>query len=446
MKMRTFVSFLSLLPLLLACGCVQRPVAASHWSDNRTIYELNTRQFTAEGTFAAAEAHLPRLKELGVGIVWFMPIQPIGVENRKGDLGSYYAIRDYTAVNPEFGTMDDFRSFVDKAHSLDIKVILDWVANHTSPDAVWMADKSWYVLDSLGKPVAPYDWTDVAKLDYGNPDMRRAMVEAMDYWLREADIDGFRCDVAGELPTDFWEQAVPELRKTRPGLFMLAEAEKPELMHNAFDMYYGWSLHRVMNNIAAGKANVDSLRANLRFGRERFPSSIRMNFTSNHDENSWNGTEFERMGPAAETFAALTYILPGMPLIYNGQEMGFNRRLEFFTKDTIEWGTPNRFTELYHGLNVLRASNPALYSGPHEDTDFAEVENSMPAKVFSCVRHRGDNVVVAVFNLSGERMNVVISGDIPAGEYTGPGSGVKTVLPPETALELGPWEYRIYHR
>ena len=301
------------------------------WTADAVIYEVNVRQYTKEGTFKAFEEHLPRLQELGVDILWFMPVYPIGEVERKGELGSYYSIRDYKAVNPEFGDIDDFRSVVDKAHELGFKVILDWVANHTSRDHAWISEHpDWYVMDdSTGTPVAPFDWTDVAELNYDNADMRAAMLDAMTYWVSEVGVDGFRCDVAHEVPVDFWNDAVASLRQVRPDLFMLAESEEPALMTDAFDAYYGWSNHAYMNRLAQGKATAAEYAAYRVEHEGKLPvESIEMNFTSNHDENSWNGTEFERMGEAARQMAALTFAEPGMPLIYSGQEVGNDNSLE----------------------------------------------------------------------------------------------------------------------
>ncbi len=264
-----------------------------------------------------------------------------GGKDRKGTLGSYYSVRDYTQINSEFGTFDDFKSVVRQAQEMGMKVILDWVANHTSRDAVWVeANPGWYLRDSLGGDLSiMYDWTDIAQLDYSQHEMRKAMIEAMMFWVRETGIDGFRCDVAGEVPTGFWEEAKDSLLSLNPDIFLLAEAEKPELNETVFDAYYAWDFHHKMNMVAQGKENADSLRLSLLRMNNRFsPDAVPMFFTSNHDENSWNGTEFERMGDdAAETFAVLTYMLPGMPLIYSGQEVGLNRRLQFFEKDSIDW-------------------------------------------------------------------------------------------------------------
>ena len=399
-----FVPFIVILIWIGIVGCKPKqavfiPVEHPEWCKNSIIYEVNVRQFTPDGTFKSMQAHLPRLKELGVDILWFMPIHKIGVEDRKGKLGSYYSVQDYTSINPEFGTMKDFKAAVDEAHRLGFKVIIDWVANHTSRDAVWIKEHpDWYVHDSTGRIVGPYDWTDVAKLNYGNANMRKAMIDAMEYWLVNANIDGFRCDVAGEVPTDFWNNARMQLQKIKP-VFMLAEWENPALLKYAFDMDYAWELHRIMNQIAQGKLNVNTL---VRYYKKQdtlySANDIRMIFTSNHDENSWNGTEFERMGEAARTFAAYSYITPGMPLIYNGQEVALNKRLAFFTKDTITWTENVTYTNLYKKLNALKHDNSALWNGNYGGT-FQYSADSLK-NVITITRTKDASTVVGIFNLS----------------------------------------------
>ncbi|MEA4950320.1 MAG: alpha-amylase family glycosyl hydrolase [Petrimonas sp.] len=428
--------------ILFACG---KPTLTVHpeWVYNATIYEVNTRQFTPEGTFNAFAAHLPRLKELGVGILWLMPVQPIGEKDRKGTLGSYYSIKNYTEVNSEFGSMDDLKSVVKQAHDLGLKVILDWVPNHTSRDHTWVTEHSdWYKRDSLGNPIIMYDWTDIAPLDYDKIEMRTAMIDAMMFWVREADIDGFRCDVAYEVPTDFWKTAKDSLKRLKSDIFMLAEAEKPELNESVFDAYYAWDFHHKMNLVAQGKENVDSLRLSLKRMNDRFsPNAIPMYFTSNHDENSWNGTEFERMGEAAKTFAVLTYMLPGIPLIYSGQEVGLNRRLQFFEKDSISWMDNGGFTDLYTSLNAFKKANKALLS-QEQDGKMTEIVNDNPASVFSFKRVNEGNEIVCVFNLSKESVKVAFNDEVPGAGFTAfPHAGTATSA---KEMELAPWEYRIF--
>lgn len=420
-------------------------VKHAEWTKNAFIYEVNVRQFTKEGTFNAFADHLPKLKDLGVDILWFMPINPIGEVARKGSLGSYYSVKDYTAVNPEFGTIEDFKNVVQGAHDMGMKVIIDWVANHTSRDAKWMeTNPEWYVMDSVtNKPLAPFDWTDVAKLDYKKAEMRKAMIDAMQFWLQETKIDGFRCDVAFEVPTDFWDNAVKELRKTKPDLFMLAEAETPELQLNAFDMYYSWRLHSVMNKIAQGKQNADSLRACLKMIDTIFPkNTIPMNFTSNHDENSWNGTEFERMGKFAPEMAVLTFILPGMPMIYNGQEVGFNRRLQFFEKDSIDFNGDLSFTTLYKSLAKLRKDNPALNTPLSSEMKFLETDKD---SIIFAIQYKSDfNTVVAIFNFSDKMIQTTIEG-IHHGYYSEFMSEVGIKLRSKQKFEIQPAGYRIFY-
>ncbi|MDD4247254.1 MAG: alpha-amylase family glycosyl hydrolase [Dysgonamonadaceae bacterium] len=421
------------------------------WVYDATIYEVNVRQYTPEGTFSAFEAHIPRLKELGVDILWFMPIQTIGEVERKGSLGSYYSIQNYTQVNEEFGTFEDFKSVVEKAHASGLKVILDWVANHTSRDAVWLQNDDWYVTDSLGNVVAPYDWSDVAKLNYENSTMRNAMLQDMLWWVREADIDGFRCDVAGEVPTDFWERVADSIKTIKSDIFMLAEAEKPELNDKAFDAFYAWDFHHKMNSVAQGKENVDSLRASLNRINDNFPPrAIPMYFTSNHDENSWSGTEFERMGDATYAFAALTYVLPGMPLIYNGQEIGFNRRLAFFEKDSIDWTAPNELsadkkhnlTSFYKSLNALRKSNPALFT-QEKGGEMVEIVNNHPDKVWSFKRVKGENEVHCIFNFSDEEVVVEFKNEVSGKEFKEFMEGEPSFGMKSTALI--PWGYMVFY-
>lgn len=334
---------------------------------NSVVYEMNVRQYTPEGTFEAAAEQLPRLKELGIDILWLMPIHPIGTKERKGTLGSYYAISDYCDVNPEFGTMADFEKFLDKAHRLGFRVILDCVANHTSPDAKWINEcpADWYVRDSLGNTVVNYDWTDIAELNYDNRDVWTAMQAAMRFWM-EKGVDGFRCDMACEVPFEFWAETISMLRSEWPDMYMLAEGEDPRLHTVAgFDASYAWELHHLLNDIAQGRKNIPELLEYIEKDAAAVPSdALRLMFTSNHDENSWAGTEFERMGDAAGAMAVLTFTLPsGQPLIYTGQEMGWNKRFEFFEKDPIPSWEENSYTDFYKELVNLRHVHPALAAG-----------------------------------------------------------------------------------
>ncbi|MDG1757199.1 MAG: alpha-amylase family glycosyl hydrolase [Bacteroidia bacterium] len=362
------------------------------WLNQATIYEVNLRQYTSDGTINSFKKKLPKLKELGVDILWFMPIQPIGIKNRKavGDSfvedfpnpdyikywGSPYSISDYKQVNPRYGTLSEFKELTKICHELDIKVVLDWVANHTAWDNPWIIDHpEWYTHDSTGKITDPigedgksWGWTDVADLNYDNDKMRKAMTDAMSFWIKECDIDGFRCDVAMEVPVDFWNEASKQLNQIKP-IFMLAESEahKPRMFDSAFDAYYGWEMHHVFNKLYAGELSASEIIRVINekdsiCGDHVFP----MNFITNHDENSWNGTINERLGESWEAMAVLSYSLRGMPLIYSGQEVGLDHRLSFFEKDSIDWNKANGedYFNFYKGLNKLKQEKAFSTSSP----------------------------------------------------------------------------------
>ncbi|MBQ4503439.1 MAG: DUF3459 domain-containing protein [Alistipes sp.] len=393
---------------MIFTSCCNNTPQGAHpeWTYDAVVYEMNVRQYTPEGTFAAAEQHLPRLKELGVDIVWLMPIYPIGVKERKGTLGSYYAISDYCKTNPEFGTLEQFDAFVATAHKLGLKVVLDWVANHTSPDALWINERpaDWYVRDEQGNTIVQYDWTDIAKLNYDNHDMRAEMVKAMRFWM-ERGIDGFRCDMACEVPFDFWKATTAELCKDYPQMYWLAEGENTELHNNSFDASYAWELHHLLNAIARSEKGVNELKEYIAKDAAAHPAeAFRLMFTSNHDENSWAGTEFERMGDAAKVMAVLTFTLPnGQPLIYTGQEMGWNKRFEFFEKDHIPAWEANEYAEFYKSLTTLRHNNPALAAG--ERGGKIEYIDAVPEGVFAFRRAVEGNSVTVYANLTKEAVS-----------------------------------------
>lgn len=433
---------------ILGSAYAQRPKQAPEWSKNATMYELNVRQFSASGTFDAIYNELPRLKKMGVDIVWLMPIHPIGVKNRKGTEGSYYAVKDYKGINPKFGDEASFQKLVDLVHENDMKIIIDWVANHSSPDNMWIEEGNmdWYNLDSTGnvQPPPGTDWWDVSDLNYNNSDMRAAMIDAMTYWVSKFNIDGFRCDVAGWVPTDFWNDARAALDDIKP-VFMLAEDEGAQLHDKAFDMTYGWEFHHIMNEVAKGHMNADSIVSY--FGREakKFKSSAyRLHFTSNHDENSWNGTEFERMGDGAMAFAVLSSTIHGMPLVYNGQETSLNKRLEFFEKDTILWDKMDK-VDFYTSLLSFKNDNPALWNGDYGAyPQFIETGNS---DVLAFHRTKGDNTVLVVINLSGEDQKVKMRLTNCQGSYTELFEKVATNIScKKKKLKLGAWEYKVYSK
>ena len=395
----------ALLSLAVCC----KPKASLHpeWTYDTVMYEVNVRQFSPEGTFKGVKAQLPRLEELGVDILWLMPMYKIGEVERKGTLGSYYAISDYCAVNPEFGTMEDFESLLAEAHEYGFKVILDWVANQTAPDHVWMTQRpaDFYERDSLGNAIWEYDWTDTRSLNYDNQAVWAAQDSCMRFWLDKG-VDGFRCDAAGEMPAEFWLGVLPGLKRNYPEAYLLAEAEKPELADpkTAFDATYAWELHHIMNDIAQGKKNVDDLKDYLARDEARFPAgAFRLMFTSNHDENSWAGTEFERMGDASKVMDLLCFTLPGgQPLIYTGQEIGLDRRLAFFEKDPITDWSDNSWTDFWHSLVQLRHDNPALFAG--ERGGKLEYIQGEPAGVLAFSRSVKGNSVKVWANLTSEEV------------------------------------------
>ena len=434
--------------ILAFASCSQEITTHPKWAYNSTIYELNTRQLTPEGTFAAAEAVLPTLRENGIDILWIMPCQPIGKLTRKGTLGSYYSIIDYCQMNPEFGTREDFEHFLQTAHDLGFKVILDWVANHTAPDSEWTKNEGWHHRDSLGNLMVQYDWTDISKLDYHNQDMRNEMLRCMRWWMDSIGIDGFRCDVAGEVPTDFWNWAMADIRKDHPDMFTLAEDEDKaqELTETAFDMYYGWTLHHLMNGVAQGKNSVEDLWAYFAKADSTIrPNAIRMNFITNHDENSWNGTEFERMGNSVPLWSAFCYVVPGMPMIYTGQLSGNHHRLEFFEKDLIDTNPEYAQADLYKQLNQLRADNKALHS-PEQGAPMMRIAADNE-HIFACVRHAEgkwcNNTVIAVMNMSGEEQTVTLDLTGYEGKYDCI-CGKKLTLEATQTFQLKPWEYKIF--
>ena len=421
------------------------------WSYSAVLYEMNIRQLTPEGTISAAEKKLEFLHSMGIDAIWMMPIYPIGEENRKGSLGSYYSIQDYCAVNPEFGTMEDFDSFVAKAHSLGMKILLDWVANHTARDAKWLKTKSadWYEREADGTAKIPWDWSDTAKLNYANRDVWRGQIEAMRFWVEKHNIDGFRCDMAMLVPIEFWQQAAAVLHAVKPDIFMLAEAEELNLFDKAFDMCYAWEIHHMMCDIAKGERRVWDLRNTMYADRERYPNSaMKMMFTSNHDENSWSGSEFDRFGAAREVMTALTFVWEAaMPLLYTGQEVGYNHSFEFFERDYIpaEKYQANEDTELYRKLIALKHSQPALQAGERGGRTI-EIENNAKDCLMTFVRESGDSRVVAIMNLSPYTIHADYNNGIYAGEYTNAITGEKVLLPVHLEQDIKPWGYALLYK
>lgn len=429
------------------------------WSRNAVIYEVNLRQYSDEGNLAGFDRQIPRLRDLGVDILWFMPVHPISAKDRKGTLGSYYAVADYTAFNPEFGTLDQFKETVRKAHEAGLKVIIDWVPNHTGRDNRWITEHpDWFKKDSLGNNIGLYDWTDVYVLDYANRELRKGMVEAMKFWLTEVGVDGFRCDVAGEVPTDFWDEARPQLQEANAELFMLAEASKPELQKDGFDMGYNWPMKDLFSEIAAtsGQYTFKDKDGKVRQFPERHATDILklaeeqandyprdtylMNMVTNHDLNSWEGTEFDRLGNLTSAFAVLSYTLPGMPLIYTGQETGMNRAFEFFEKDKApEWEPRNEYFTFYQRLNALKHTQHALAAGLEGGELQAHPAGSDDLICFT--RSKEGSTVTVIANLGSTSREVTLKGDAPSLEgMTDYFNGGKASMP-ET---LAPGEYRVF--
>ncbi len=415
------------------------------WSKNAVIYEVNIRQYSKDGSFKSFAKDLPRLKKLGIDILWIMPVNPIGELNRKGKLGSYYAVKDYKAINPEFGNIDDFKAMVNETHKLGMKIILDWVPNHAAWDNQMLkVHPDYFMKDSTGKFVSPFDWTDVVRFDYKNPEMRKWMVETMKFWLTETNIDGFRCDVAHMIPVEFWDSCRTELDKVKP-IFFLAEADQLFLQKKAFDMTYDWKFYHIMNDIAKGKMNAKSVFKHFAWVDSIYPAnSYLMEFTSNHDENSWSGTVFERLGKGVQTFAVIAATVPGMPLIYNGQEAALNHRLNFFDRDPIVWGDYS-YSEFYAKLIALKHENQALWNGDFGGS-FMRLKSNNDSNVVAFIREKENKAVIIICNITSKKINFKIKDESIIGRYKEIFSGMEVVFEKKAKLNLLPWEYLVYEK
>jgi glycosidase len=415
------------------------------WAKNANIYEVNIRQYTPEGTFEAFQKHLPRLKDMGVDILWFMPIFPISETKKKGSLGSYYAVSDFRTTNPKFGTIEAFKSVIDEAHKLGMKVILDWVPNHTGWDHVWIKNHpDYYTKDSTGNIIDPLNehgqsmgWTDVADLNYDNHNMRKNAVEDMLFWVNTYNIDGFRHDMAMLVPLDFWKETMPQLRSAKPDIFMLAESEVHDhLNQDCFHAIYGWSLHHTLNDIAKGKKRASAIDEWYNNERPKAQKGQYMQFTSNHDENSWSGSEIERMGEAHRAFAVLVNTIDGIPLTYSGQEEPMPKRLEFFEKDDIGF-KDYAYAEFYKTLNTLKHDNPALWNGDYGGKLQRIMKND---DVFSFERKKDDNKITVIINLSKFKQNIMADRPISGTDMF---TRSKINFKEGDSIALLPWEFLI---
>lgn len=371
------------------------------WKRSTNIYEVNVRQYSPEGTFQAFQKELPRLKKMGVETLWFMPITPIAQKNKKGSLGSPYAAADYTAINPEFGTLQDFKNLTAEAHKLGMKVIIDWVANHTGWDHVWTkTNPDFYLKEPNGDFHIASGMDDIIELDYSNPEMRTAMIEAMKFWVREADIDGFRCDLASWVEVDFWQQAKPEVDAVKP-LFWLGEfdeLENPEY-GKVFDASYTWKWMHKTEDYYKKNEPLSVLKDLLRQYSTIGDQSMRTWFTSNHDENTWNGTEYEKYGDIAKPLAVFSATWNGVPMLYSGQEMPNRKRLEFFEKDPIEWKSQNELESFYKKLLTLKSTSKALRGGDSA-VSTQMLRTSADDQILAYVRKNGADEVLVLLNVS----------------------------------------------
>jgi len=420
-------------------------VVHPEWSKNAVFYEVNVRQYTDSGTFRAFSKHLPRLKELGIDVLWFMPTYPIGMINRKGELGSYYSVRDFMGVNPEFGTLEDFKMVIDKAHELGMHVLMDWVPNHTSWDNKLTTDHpEWYVRGADGKFTRPIgtDWTDVIQLDWSQKGLQDYMINAMAYWVKLG-ADGFRVDHPHNTPKEFWERARTELEKIKPVL-MLAEYEGDKgFTEKGFDMDYAWVLHHLMNSIAQKKDSACALKKYFTREWAVYPNNAyRLMFLTNHDENSWAGTIDSLMGDSQKLFAALIFTAQGVPLIYSGQENCLNKKLKFFVRDTIKWD-PCELTQFYKNLIRLKKDNKALWNGDFGGK-MVRVKTNRDKKIFAFFREKEGSRVLVFLNPTKKQISFKPDLKDIQGGYTDYFTGQKTGLDKSAKLTLNPWEYKVF--
>ncbi len=421
----------------------------ANWINNTNVYEVNLRQYTNAGSINAFYNELPRLKDMGVETLWFMPITPIAQKGKKGSLGSYYACSNYTAVDKEFGTVQDFKKLVAHAHEMGFKVIIDWVANHTGWDHIWTkTNPAYYLKDSVTnnfKMASGMD--DIIELDYTNDDMRNAMIDAMKFWVGECDIDGYRCDLASWVEVDFWLQARAELEKTKT-LFWLAESdpiEKPAY-YQAFDACYTWKWMHTTKEFYEGKQNLNFLIDSVlrKYDAICGNTKIPLWFTTNHDENSWNGTEYEKYGDMAKALAVFSFTWNGMPMIYSGQELPNLKRLKFFDKDVIAWDGKYALQEFYKTLLNLKKNNSALRTADANVTTFLLATDN--PNVIAYLRKNGNSEVLVLLNMSKQTIRFELKDDLVTGNYKSIFGKAENDFTTEKFFEMQPWEYLIYEK
>lgn len=408
------------------------------WAQSASIYEVNIRQYTQEGNFAAFSAHLPRLKEMGVDILWMMPVTPISVAKRQGTLGSYYACSSYTDINTEFGSKEDFKQLVCQVHMLGMRIIIDWVANHTGYDHHWTIEHpDWYIKDEQNNFTERNGWQDVIDLDFGKTDMRAAMINAMQYWVKEFDIDGFRCDMAHLVPLDFWREARVLCDDIKP-LYWLAECEQVNY-HEVFDTSYAWWWMHITEKLVRGEAGLHEVQ-NVLHAYSQYPEGAsKLYFTSNHDENSWNGTEYEKYGNSAKAWAVFTCTWKGMPLIYSGQENPNIKRLAFFDKDLIEWKIAPLLHDFYRRLLQLRKNNTALTDG---DTFILPAD---PSNAMAYFRRKENDLVLVLLNFSAtERATIQVTHEWLNGTFRQLFSDLSYDFSGAEKYELLPGDFFVY--
>jgi glycosidase len=442
--------------LIVAAGCslfgkkkelkpFTSTVTHPEWSKNAILYEVNVRQYTDEGTFNAFAGHLTRLKEMGIDVLWFMPTYPIGETNRKGELGSYYSVKDFKGVNPEFGTLDDLKMVIDSAHKMGMYVMLDWVPNHTSWDNPLTVDHpEYYAKDSTGKFMPPLgtDWTDVIQLDWTQKGLQDYMIEAMSYWVNLG-VDGFRVDHPHNTPKKFWERARGELIKIKPVL-MLAEHEEPgKFMEKGFDMNYAWELHHLLKNVVQGKDSVNKVTRYFEKQDSLYPQNVyRLMFLTNHDENSWAGTIDSLMGDSQQALATLIFTAHGVPLLYNGQETCLDKKLRFFVRDTIEWDTCD-MTGFYTDLIKLKKGNTALWNGEFGGP-MIRIKTDRDKKIFAFYREKDENRILVFLNLTKKPVSFKPVLKNIDGEYTDYFTKEMISVPLKNGIDMPSWGYKVY--